>query len=402
MFEKSDNNIRSNRNLYRNRDMIDNQLKENPQREENYKIQEHIIDTASIYMTGTKSQTSFKEDFDISSSEALQIMNSSNIFTPEQIHTNRFNKFARYGIIDPYHENLGSREYLFFSKPDLHIFSTNNNFTLYEPLQEVPFFKSAFKQYPESLLSLQQTFYSSSPIHYPNKFNVKNKFIPLLSNQVSSSLDLPSITATETQNNANLFQINTSYRDSSEISDCNYEFNLEFKDTKYLDVYMFFKAYDEYIRQEYLKDIRPTKLSYIEDKINSKQFSIWKIIVDDTNTVMFHAKTIGVSPLSVPRDTMSNFEGNSIKTTVSFKGQFIQDSNPIHLQELNHLTALSLGKTEEEMESYINNNVLSLYDSNNWVPNTEWGAYPYIIKGGKRHDATELEGEFYKLIWLKG
>ena len=109
MFEKSDNNIRSNRNLYRNRDMIDNQLKENPQREENYKIQEHIIDTASIYMSGTKSQTSFKEDFDISSSEALQIMNSSNIFTPEQIHTNRFNKFARYGIIDPYHENLGSR-----------------------------------------------------------------------------------------------------------------------------------------------------------------------------------------------------------------------------------------------------------------------------------------------------
>ena len=44
MFEKSDNNIRSNRNLYRNRDMIDNQLKENPQREENYKIQEHIIE----------------------------------------------------------------------------------------------------------------------------------------------------------------------------------------------------------------------------------------------------------------------------------------------------------------------------------------------------------------------
>ena len=164
---------------------------------------------------------------------------------------------------------------------------------------------------------------------------------------------------------------------------------------------MFFKAYDEYIRQEYLKDIRPTKLSYIEDKINSKQFSIWKIIVDDTNTVMFHAKTIGVSPLSVPRDTMSNFEGNSIKTTVSFKGQFIQDSNPIHLQELNHLTALSLGKTEDEIEQYISDNVLPLYDLDNWVPNTEWGSYPYIIKKGKRHDATELEGEFYKLIWLK-
>ena len=88
-----------------------------------------------------------------------------------------------------------------------------------------------------------------------------------------------------------------------------------------------------------------------------------------------------------------------------FPGQQVHElpvKDVLYLQELNHLTALSLGKTEEEMESYINNNVLSLYDSNNWVPNTEWGAYPYIIKGGKRHDATELEGEFYKLIWLKG
>ena len=73
MFEKSDNNIRNTRNLYSNKDMIDNQLKENPQGDQNYKIQEHIIDTASIYMTGTKSQTSFKEDFDISNSEALRL-----------------------------------------------------------------------------------------------------------------------------------------------------------------------------------------------------------------------------------------------------------------------------------------------------------------------------------------
>ena len=220
---------------------------------------------------------------------------------------------------------------------------------------------------------------------------------------------MPGISAGETQNNINLYQIGTSYRDGSEISDCNYEFALEFKDTKYLDVYMFFKAYDEYVRQEYLREIRPTKYSYITDKINSKQFSIWKIIVDDTNTVMFHAKTIGVSPTSVPRDTMSNFEANSIRTTIQFKGQFIRDMNPIHLQELNHLTALSLGMTEKELNNIIYSNgvgkngiILPLFDKDNNAPNTEWGSYPYIIKGAKRHDSTNTEGEFYKLIWLKG
>ena len=128
---------------------------------------------------------------------------------------------------------------------------------------------------------------------------------------------------------------------------------------------------------------------------------VHRLVAEVMDELNIEGKTIGVSPLSVPRDTMSNFEGNSIKTTVSFKGQFIQDSNPIHLQELNHLTALSLGKTEDEIEQYISDNVLPLYDLDNWVPNTEWGSYPYIIKKGKRHDATELEGEFYKLIWLK-
>ena len=87
----------------------------------------------------------------------------------------------------------------------------------------------------------------------------------MLSNQVSSTLDLDGITAGETQNNTNLYQITTTYRDGSEVSDCGSSFTLEFNDTRYLDVYMLFKIYDEYFREKYKRDIIPVKISYIDD-----------------------------------------------------------------------------------------------------------------------------------------
>lgn len=344
----------------------------------------------------------------IPSNVARDIMGSSNIFSVDEIHRNRFNEFARYGIIDPAHEHTSSREYLFFSKPDLHIFNPNF-YGLNSELSNCPFFQNAFAQYPESLFSLQQTYnyVANDNINIPNRDILKNKFMPVLSNQVTSTLDLSGITATDTQNNANLYQINTSYRDGSEISDCSFDFTLEFKDTKYLDVYMLFKSYDEYFRMKYLKDITPVDISYIDKKINSDSFSIWKIIVDDTNTIIYWAKVIGVTPMSVPRDAMSNFDG-SIKETINFKGQFVKDMNPISLMELNHLSALTLGMTESEIDNIITNGdysnriqLLPLYDSGGHMADTRWGSVPYIIKKGRRHSSTKAEKDFYRLVWIK-
>lgn len=401
MFDKSDDSIRATRNLEANKESLEQQFIQSKSSSNSFQLQEHLFgENDKKYYNQAQSQQTFKNDLDIGADDALKILNAANLFSPQQIHSNRFNKFARYGIIDPYNENLGCREYLFFSKPDLHIFNVNSTMELYDPLKEVAFFSNAVKQYPESLLSLQQSFNNTKSSLYPNNFDVGNRFMSILSNQVTSSLDLPSITATETQNNANLYQINTSYRDGSEISDCSYEFSLEFRDNKYLDAYTLFKAYDEYERQKYLREIRPTKYSYIENKINSEQFSVWKIIVNETNGIMFYGKAIAVHPLNVPRDVMSNLE-IPIRFTIQFKGQFVRDCNPIHLNEINHLTELSLGKTPDEMTSYIRNNVLLLYDTDNNVPNTEWAKYPYIIKNGKRVDGTEKEGDFYRLIWLK-
>lgn len=378
-------------------------------------IRQTNIDTTARNLLNIPNESSVDDDDVIT---AQDMTRAANMFSVEEIHKNRFNKFSRYGILDPAHEFTGGREYLFFSKPDLHIFDPMRH-QLNPELQRVPFFINALEQYPESLYSLQQTYnYASSEMAgIPNSRILKNKFIPLLSNQVTSSLDLPGISATETANNSNLYQIGTTYRDGSEISDCSYEFTLEFHDTRYLDVYMFFKAYDEYFRQKYLKNIVPVNLNYIDNRVDPNSFSIWKLIVDETNTIVYWAKAIAVTPMSVPRDAISNLE-TPIRETISFKAQFVRDMNPVSLMELNHLSALTLGITEESINKTIfgsdyytpntvskkrNLSVIPLYDEKGHVANTEWGTVPYIIKryGTKRHYATDVEKEFYRLVWLK-
>lgn len=344
---------------------------------------------------------------DIGLRNNTMIKRAANLFDENYIHNNRFNKFARYGLLDPYNAIHGVREYLFFTKPDLHIFDTKSTFKLYEPLSKSDFFSHALASNPESLLSLQQTFNTTNRSAYPNQFNPASLYMPILTNQVASSLELPDIVATETGNNTNLYQITTTYRDSSEISDNQFEFTLEFLDTKYLDVYMLFKAYDEFCREEFRRQIRPTKYSYIEDMVNSKQFSIFKIVVDDLDNILYYGKVIGVYPLNVPRSSLSNIESGPLRLNISFKGQFVQDSRPIFLKEINNLTAVSLNIKPATLDLAMGNDdtrsklLLSQYDMENSVPNTEWGMYPYIYKTKmKRIGGSNADGDLYSLGWI--
>lgn len=366
-------------------------------------FKEHIIGS-----NDSKQNSNFdkiiNDSFIISSDEAKMILNTSNIFTPEQLRDYRYTKFSKYGLLDIYNQHTFSREYLFFSKPDLHILSTTKSTDLYEPLSKLPFWINANEIYQDCIMSLQQTI---SPYDKASYRQRNNKYMQLLSNQVSSTLDLPGITATDVQNNLNLYQLGTSYREGSEVSDSNLEFTLSFNDTKYLDVYMLFKIYDEYIRETYKRLILPTKISYIDNKIDSKSFSIWKIIVDDTNTIIYYAKITGVYPTTVPRDSMSNFE-NTINEQVTFKGQFVRDMDPLVLEELNKLTVRSMGIESDGISNLnqIQGNYKEYTDKDNNIVysgvNTDWGSFPIAVQVPiKRVGATDRDGYLYKLMWVK-
>lgn len=360
---------------------------------------------------GKRKKMAFNHDSISFNKTELENMTSDSVLSsPEDMLENRFNKFSRYGYLDPTHELVtGAREYLFFSKPDLHLVNVDNPYLMYSELENVPFFSEAFNRYKLSYYSLQQYYNGKSSIESNGlPIDLSNKYISLLSNMVTSSFDLSDINASDVTNNQNLYQINTSYREGSLSSDLQYDFSLEFKDTKYLDVYMLFKIYDEYFRYKYMLEIMPTRNDYIANKIYPEALSIWKIITDDTGRIMYWAKATGCTPMSVPRGTISNIEGN-IKFTVSWKAQFIKDMDPVQLSEINYLTAKSMGIN-------YNNFNISIFNNTNCelLPissNQTWAGYPLIINGegptvrtGHNCNTTSSTIKnnvgFHRLVWI--
>lgn len=360
--------------------------------------------------TNSRDDSLSRNVFTIKESDMNQMMSDTVFSDPETMLTNRFNRFNRYGYLDPTHELVtGAREYIFFSKPDLHLVNPSSPIEIYKPLGLVPFFKEAFDHYKLSYYSLQQYFCGKSNITTSNlNIDLRNLYVNLLSNMVTSSFDLSDISASDVLNNQNLYQINTSYREGSISSDLQYDFSLEFKDTKYLDVYMFFKIYDEYIRAKYMFEIEPTREEYILSRIYPEAMSIWKVIVDDSSRIIYWAKATGAVPMSVPRGTISNLDSN-IKFTINWKAQFIKDMDPINLLELNYLTAKSLNVNLSPGASIANtvlknNNIVAYHESSNKT----WVGYPLVVSDGNGinsvtrtgHVTTDKNAKFHRLIWV--
>lgn len=236
-------------------------------------------------------------------------------------------KFNRYGYFNPYDTLTSKREYIFFTKPDLNLLDTSG-YSLNSEIADEVFFRECLVRYRSIMLQLQKS---------ANGHN--SPFINILSNTVRSELELPSINATDIENSSTIYGDNITYRWSSEASDNNHEFSLEFEDDKYLQVYMLFKIWDIYNRLKSLGAISPPNTDYIFNRILHDQCSVYKFIVgEDGESIIYYAKLWGVYPKTVPRDTFSSLNlDNGIKHSVSFNATFVEDMNPIILKEFNNL-----------------------------------------------------------------
>ena len=96
--------------------------------------------------------------------------------------------------------------------------------------------------------------------------DLSTPFMCLLSNRVASSLEMPSISTDNNESSANIYGTRIAYRGHSYKSNECYSFTLSFKDSKYLEVYMLAKLYDEYHTLMKLGYIQP-KTEYIENRI---------------------------------------------------------------------------------------------------------------------------------------
>ena len=268
-----------------------------------------------------------------------RLYHANNLFEEQNFRKGIFNKRYRFGVINPYQSLTNCREFLFFTKPDLHIYPRDEGGVpgnqIRDELRAYRYWTELEEKFPEVLGCLQ-----ASKQITGNEVGVGNidPFNQLLANMVQSNLDVPGISAEMIETPSNMYGVNFQYRGSSEASDDGFEFSLEFKDTKYLPVYNFFKAYEEYERLKHHGVVDPW-IGHIRNKILHDQYSIYKFLVDeDMETIIYYAKFYGVKSKSLPRDTFNNVNfDNGLSYSVDFNAAFVEDMNPEILIDFNNI-----------------------------------------------------------------
>lgn len=287
----------------------------------------------------------------------------------------KFEKFSRFGFFDPYNTNSTSREYLFFTKMDLHLFEGNSQ-NLNPELSNISFFRHCYSHHKQTMNQLQWS--TRSVTDY-------SPFANLLTNTVNSKLDLQDIDIDKLETAKNIAGTGLEYPLATTSSSNLYSFNLEFEDTKFLDVYMFFRIWYEY---ELLKSdglVSPPNDSYIINKIIHDQMAVYKFIVgEDGETIIHWTKLWGVYPTSIPRSAFSDMQDGPTKIPVSFNCQWVEDMDPNILSDFNALV-------KEQLNRY--NTTIPIYNKKTGGTNGDWCHVPFIATSTLNNRNT------YKLKW---
>lgn len=299
-------------------------------------------------------------------------MNVNRIYKRSEIDL--YNKIYRFGKLDPYNALLNTKEYIFFTKPDLNIL-TGKSGVLNKYLSHVPYFQELVTKYPNVIYQLQS---SADPKNNPISL--------LLSNSVISSLNIPDLSSESVDTPNNIYGTSYEYRGSSEASNDNIDISLEFQDTKNLELYHYFKAYDTYETLKHHGLVQPAD-KYIIDKVLHDQIGIYKFLVDeDFETIIYYAYYWGVMFKNLPRDVFSNpvFD-NGLTYNIDMKAAFVDDMDPLIIRDFNYLT--------KDYRSNMKD--ISIYDNNNGSISGKTVKCPYVATRKSLIDGKEQ----YILRW---
>lgn len=277
------------------------------------------------------------------------LMQSHGIYTRDD--------YAWYESIDRYsgggldvYNNLGNtKEYLFFTRPDCHIFDHNSS-NLQSAFKNNSFFVEMHDRYPFVLHTLQHSSKSG------NGRVDKNPFMSILTNAVNNTLDLQALSASEMDNSTNMYGSTINYRKDAWTGDENLDFSLEFSESKWLEIYHILKVYEEYEREVTIGNIYPPThgsntsggkfCDYIKYKELHDTFGIFKFVVDeDLESIIYYAYFCGCYFKNVPRDGLNDMNGSGLKLSVDFKSFCMDELNPRILVHFNKLVeGSSLGE----------------------------------------------------------
>lgn len=302
-----------------------------------------------------------------------------------------YSKINRYGWVNPFDQDRVLREFLFFTKPDLNLFESSiiTPDNLVDGCRENNLLYETARRMPKVLTQLTSSVSDPDGKHNP--------FMYLLSNAVSSKLDLPSISAESQESTQNIMGTSIQYRSHSLKSDNGFDFTLQFTDTPRLEVYTLAKCYDEYMRLLKQGYCSP-KYEYIVGRIIPEQFSVYKFLIgSDGETIIHYSKLTGVYFTDVPRSDIAD-PGDEVKFSLSFHAQFVEDMNPHIISEFDKLT--------NSYTSYAGaGNFMPVYSSSSQGVNNKWAKFPKIIRAtpedpiyGKRVNRRSVNYDFF-LKW---
>ena len=326
------------------------------------------------------------------------------LYSRAQIVTNRFDKYFRYGHIDPYYNITNTREYIFFTKPDLNIQDPTLSY-LNPQLEGYPFFQEMFDRYKDVLDQLQLGDKVAGRTY--------NQMSQLLNYHVIPSVDLPSVSAKTVEGPQTIYGIGVDYRGDGRSSDYNYDFSIQFSDDKLLTCYRYFKTWEEYERLKKKGLVSPPKKNgkeyyYHYNKILHDQIGIYKFIVgEDGREILYYAYYCGAFPKTVPRDSFNELKENP---TYSIDWQCFRviDMDPRILYNFNRISGLGETKgisvlqkpgdlTEDWLNGENSNDHLArkILDATN-QSDMEPVDFPFVYR---MKDNNHISGYSYQLLW---
>lgn len=289
----------------------------------------------------------------VSKNSISNITKGKGLYPITDIRKAKYESFSRFGRVLDGHDRLNDcREYLFFVKPDLHIAkisdgnSEQSGMVLNPELEDRDYFYDLIELYPDVVRELQL----SAPGN-----GSKDPFSRLLSFTVNSGLSMPGVDTSSIDGPSTVYGTSIEYMGNSESSNENHSFDLEFVDSKELEVFHFFKAYQEYqIAKKYgivrpphpWSGSRPLASHYTRNKVLHNTMGIYKFIVsEDMETLIYWAYFCGVYPTSYPRDSFSDPSFDGLSFSVNFKAAFVEDMTRSILTNFNSLMGDVTGKT---------------------------------------------------------
>lgn len=320
--------------------------------------------------------------------------------------TNWHTKFCRYGFMDPYNALVGAREYIFFTRPDLNLLGPAGD-RLARCTDDEGYADGDVEWDLNNNDYLVDTF-----CRFPQLFDQwttrKGAFMNMITNSAKSTLELPGTESKDIETAANIFGSKITYRGTSWSSDEQFNFNLEFQDNKYLEMYHLFKIYDEYERLKAVGRVTP-RSTYRMNRVIHDQFTAFKIVVGaDGRELLYWGRATGCFPTSFPRDSFNNLADmltDSLRFSISFRAHFAKDFSPSIIQHFNSVSLRGIATKKsrnEDMDFYIPTDDIPV--SYNGNKNMKWAVRPYIVRTDRSDFSRSLSNGKpsykYELIWL--